>query len=558
MRAAESLLESLRAYGVQYIFGLPGSTEAPLLDALLSYPEIHYVLGLHESIVVGMADGYARASGKPAVANLHTTVGTGNGLTGLFNAWKDYSPVVTIATHKHSRILSRDGFCVGPDLAEWARPVTKWSWQGIHPDQVSNEVSRAMKVAGTAPCAPVFLCYPEDLLGMEISSTDVVDQHPVSNIEDAWPAPAQIRLIAEKLAQAKRPVIIAGDEVSSTGSAGLVSELANLLAIPVFQEFRRSALTWNIAKDDPAYAGEYNPKDPLVRDADWILALGCRLSIEFSPVTSPDVPPSAKLIHVHRDAWEVGKLYPPEIPVVASVRPVMEQILDVIRDGTVTWKTETWSARHQRWPLSSPPPKQPTPSAATGVLTAEDMARALARHAPDDSVIVDEAIRSSVALQENYPLRPGMYFHSSGGGLGWGLPAALGIQMAWPDRPVIAVVGDGSLLFAVQALWTAVRENLPVKVIVPNNGKYLAVKAGLVEYNHHAVETNQFLGVDLTNPAVDLVAVSQGFGVPGRHVDTAEQLDKALAEAFSHQGPFLVDVAIAESPLSRPKSIAGQ
>ena len=550
-KGADLLLESLNACGVNYIFGLPGSTEAPLLDALIGHPEIHYILALHESIVIGMADGFARATGKPAVANLHTTVGTGNGLTGLFNAWKDSSPVVTIATHKHSRILSRDGFCVGPDLAEWARPVTKWSWQGIHADQVSNEVFRAMKVAGTAPCAPVFLCYPEDLLGAEVDEAAIGLQRPVTIEEDAWAAPSQIHSIAQLLASSRRPVIIAGDEVSATGSTSLVSRLAKLLAIPVFQESRRSALTWNVAKDDPGYAGEYFSKNPLVQEADVILALGCRLSVEFSPVSSPDVPPSAKLIHVHRDPWEVGKLYPPEIAVAASVRPLLEALLELLENNKLDWHTAAQREREQLWPVMTPGGSTEQHDHTSTSLTPEDLARALARHAPGNAVIVDEAIRSSQAILEHYPLHPGAYFHSSGGGLGWGLPAALGIQLAWPDRTVIAAIGDGSLLFAIQALWTAVRENLPVKVVVPNNAKYLAVKAGMVEYNQVAVATQQFPGVDLTNPAIDLVALAQGFGVPGKHVKTGSDLDEALQWAFRHPGPVLVDVTVSDAPLRR-------
>lgn len=553
MRAAELLLQSMKSSGVRYIFGLPGSTEAPLLDALLSFPDLHYVLGLHEGIVVGMADGYARASGRPAVANLHTTVGTGNGLTGLFNAWKDRSPVVTIATHKNSRILSRDGFCVGPDLAGWARPVSKWSWQGIHPDQVANEFFRAMKVAGTAPQAPVYLCYPEDLLGSEVDPARLTDQHPVAIESDPWPNPDLVSRIANILAQAQNPVIIAGDEVSSTKAAQAVSELAQKLAIPVFQESRRSAVTWNFPKDDPAYAGEYQSRHPLVQTADWIVALGCRLSVEFAPVQEPDVPSGARLIHVHRDAWEVGKLYPPEIAVVAAVRPLVEGILAELHSGSVTPDAEAVKARQSRGSMAKPAARPPV-NADAEQLTAADMARALARYAPPTTAIVDEAIRSSPALLENYPLRPDTYFHSSGGGLGWGLPAALGVQLAWPDRPVVAVIGDGSLLFAIQALWTAVRENLPVKVVVPNNRKYLAVKAGMVTYNRQAVASGRFPGVDLNNPNVDLVALASGFQVPGRSVTTAEQLDEALKWAFSHDGPVLVDVAIADAPLGAPKT----
>ena len=220
MRSAAALIETLQRNGIFHIFGLPGSTEAPLLDALLDYPEMHYVLALHEGIVVGMADGFARASGRPAVANLHTTVGVGNGLTALFNAWKDNSPVVTIATHKHSEILGRDGFCVGPDLPEWARPVTKWAWQGVIADQIPQEVGRALKIAQSTPSGPVFLAYPEDMLGTEITGGDIRENGQIS--EGFAPSADQMSAITKKLSNARSPICIAGDEVSATGAAALV------------------------------------------------------------------------------------------------------------------------------------------------------------------------------------------------------------------------------------------------------------------------------------------------------------------------------------------------
>lgn len=536
MRAAATLLETLLQNQIGTIFGLPGSTEAPLLDALLDYPQVRYVLALHESIVVGMADGWARATGRPGICNLHTTVGTANGLTGLYNAWRDGSPVVAIATHKHSRILGRDGFCVGPDLPEWARPVTKWAWQGIHGDQVSEEINRALKVAAAVPQSPVYLSYPEDVLAEEVPVAAPLAS--TTSLAEAYaPDGAEVNRVAELLRGARAPVIVAGDEVYRTGAAQAVLRLAERLRAPLLQESRRSSVFWNVDTTTPAYAGEYSSRHPLVRQADVILALGCRLSMEFYPAKAPDVPPGARLIHVHRDAWEIGKLYRAEIGLVADVRRLAEALLDHL-EGYVP-------PAGRPWPDRAEPPARPQDAAAEPISPA-GLAAILGAVAPPDTVVVDEAIRSSPALLTYYPMRPGTYFHSSGGGLGWGLPAALGIQMAWPGRPVAAVVGDGSLLFAIQALWTAVREGLPVKVIVPNNRKYLAVKAGLVEYHGNAVARNQFPGVDLTPPNLDLVHLAQGFGVPGRVAATAETVEAALAWAFAQPGPALVDVLVRD------------
>ncbi len=541
LRSAAALIETLQRNGIFHIFGLPGSTEAPLLDALLDYPEMHYVLALHEGIVVGMADGFARASGRPAVANLHTTVGVGNGLTALFNAWKDNSPVVTIATHKHSEILGRDGFCVGPDLPEWARPVTKWAWQGVKADQIPQEVGRALKIAQNTPSGPVFLAYPEDMLGMEITGNDIRENGQIS--EGFAPSMDQMSAITKKLLNARSPICIAGDEVSATGAAVLVERFSELWNIPVLQESRRSAVTWNVATNFKNYAGEYSSNHPLVKDADVIFALGPRLSVEFSPVKQPDVPANAELIHIHRNPSEVGKLYQPSIGLVASVAAVLEELCRGSWETQNNYVYQNWRTAHNG------------AAGGTGANHAMDssalcniglLSRALARIAPSETAVVDESIRSSPALLANYPLRPGNYFHTSGGGLGWGLPVALGVQLAWPERPVLAYIGDGSLMFTVQALWTAARENLPVKIVVPNNRKYLAVKAGLVAYKGQAVEKGRFMGVDLTPPNIDIVSLAGGFGVEGRIVQSQSELDPALEWAFSHDGPALVDVLVEE------------
>ena len=538
MRAAEALLDMLASSGNPVMFGLPGSTDAPVLDAFVSRPGLRYVLGLHESVVVAMADGYARGTGRPALANLHTTVGTGNALTGLFNAFKDRSPVVALATHKHSAILGRDGFCVGPDLAAWAAPVTKWAWQGVRAEQICDDAARALKVAGTAPMGPVFLCYPEDLLGAEVRDSRPDAGH--EPLADASPSAQQIAAIENMWFEAARPVLIAGDEVSSTAAVEVLLRVAERHGTPILQEDRRSAVTWNVPADHPLYAGMYSPQHPLLAASDLVIGLGCRLALEFSPSRKPAVPENAALIHVHRDPWEVGKLYAAGLGVVASTRLVLEAL---------------WESCKQH-PAKSPGlVPQPARRAATSRAGGEDhdgpvspagLAQHLASVAPRETVIVDEAVRSSRALLEHYPCRPGQYFHSSGGGLGWGLPAALGVQMATPGRPVVAYVGDGSLMFAVQALWTAVREQLPVKVIVCNNKQYLAVKAGLLEYGSEAVARGVFPGVSLAGPDIDFVALAGSFGIPGRKISDPLALGDALQWAFKADGPVLLDVPITQ------------
>ncbi len=537
LRAADALVRTLSDHGVDRMFGLPGTTEAPLLDALLRHGRIHYVLGLHESVVVGMADGYARARGAPAVANLHTTVGTGNALTGLFNCQRDGSPVLAIATHKHSRILSRDGFSVGPDLAGWARPVTKWALLGTVADQVGEQVARALKAAASTPSGPVYLAYPEDVLACEIGESAPIAP-PSPPVAAAHLPDAVLAEAARLLFQARRPAIIAGDEISRTRSWDRLVELAERCRIPVFQEAGRSAVFWNFPTESSAYAGVYNPRDPRIAASDVILALGPRLSVEFQPVDRPDISDGARLIHVHRDPWELGKLYPPSLALQASPADFLEAL-------------NAWTVRHPSlWTPFSPaaPMARPRePMEQDGRPTVPAVLEALWEAAPAHPVLVDESVRSSPTLIDLYPLEPEGYFHSSGGGLGWGVPFALGVKMAWPDRPVVAIVGDGSLYFGLQALFTAAREHVAVKVVVLNNQKYLAVAAGLDRYRGGQAAVGEYLGVDLT-PAPDPVRLSEGFSVPGRRVERVEDLGQTLRWAFSVDGPALIDIRVADDP----------
>jgi len=539
MRAARVLLETLSRLGVDRIFGLPGTTEAPLLDALVDFPGIRYHLGLHESAVMGMADGYARATGQPAVVNLHTTVGTGNGLTGLFNAWKDGSPLLVVATHKHSGILGRDGFCVGPDLAEWARPITKWAWQGVSPAQVGEEVVRAYKTAAAAPTGPVFLCYPEDVLAAEVDTVNLPSGPP--RVDAAFrPSEAVVAEAAALLAEARRPLVIAGDEVWRTGAVAAVVDLVERWRLPVFHEAGRSAVFWNFPARHPMYRGVYDVRHPYVASADVILALGCRLSVEFQPAAVPDVPVGSRLIHVHRNAWELSKLYPAALAVQASVGAFVEGLRTWLDTHPGAWKPFTGGS--DRHAVSCREDRQ------GGPITARDLVAALAETAPPNTVVVEEAIRSLPTLLHTYPLDAGAYFHTSGGGLGWGVAAAVGVKMAWANRPVLALVGDGSLLFGVQALWNATREVAPVKVVVLNNQKYLAVEAGLRAYGGDAVDRYTFPGVALTPPAVDFVALASGFGVVARRVASPDELVPARPWMWETPSSTLLDVHVADDP----------
>ncbi len=550
MRGAEQLVQALAAAGVEYVFGLPGSTETAILDALAAGVSFRYLLTLHESVAVGMADGYARGSGRPGIASLHTSVGTANALSALYNAWRDSSPVVVTAGHKDTRIHNRDGFCTLPDLAGLPRSFTKWSAESRAASQIAADLQRAMKIAATPPCGPTYLALPEDLLAAEVEASDL----PHSGARP-WAPPAGVRCdraalleAAQLLAQATRPILLAGDEIDARGAWAEAVHLAERLGLPVLQEPRHSAARVNFPQDHPLYAGAYTPEHPLVREADLLLAVGCRLFVEFSYVPAPELPAGAQLIHVHRNPWELSKLYPADLAIVSDPDLFLADLSSWFEEHPlpgIERRRAGGRARVEAHRAAAPPQRSVTAPDTLPVPVAylvEEMGRVL----PASAVIVDEGVRSSPPLLSRYTFRmPGSYHRSSGGGLGWGLPAALGVKLAQPDRPVIAYLGDGSALFSLQALWTAARYRIPVVVVICQNQGYQAVKAALDDYRGLAALRGVFPGSGIDAPVVDFVRLAEGYGVPARRVEHPGELGDRLREGLKAEGPTLIEIPLS-------------
>lgn len=548
-RAARAVLEVLRARGVRTVFGLPGSTEAALLDALRQTPDLRYVLALQEGVAVAMADGYARAGGGVGVVNLHTTVGTLAGLSLLYNAWRDRIPLVVLASHKDTRILGRGGFTSLPDTTALVRPLCKWAHQTLRPEQVAEEVERAFQQATSSPPGPAYVMIPEDLLA------EACPWREVSPAPRALPPrahPEAVRELVRRLLESRRPVVVAGSLLAD-GGPDLAVRLARELAAPVLWEPRRTLVQVPYPTEDPHFVGSYDARHPAVAEADLLLVLGAVLFVEFSPAPAPEVPPHVQLVHVHPDAGELGRLYPPALAVHADPALVVQDVLEALsayRDPLDRARVEraVWVAElRARWEADRQ--SRAAREARGAQLSAYQVGAALGKVVPPHTLVVEEAVRSSPAFLEGYPVRPGGLLRTSGGSLGWGVPAALGAQMAVAGRPVVAVVGDGCLHFTPQALWTGVRQQLPVLVVVLNNRKYLAVEAGVRRLLGGTVGEGT-PGIEL--PGIDHVQVAAGYGAGGFRVESRDQLEDVLREGFAraHQEgrPYVVDVPIRDEP----------
>lgn len=539
--AKEALCQTLSSQGVEYIFGNPGTTELPFLDALARFPSMHYVLALHESVAVSMADGYARASGRPGIANIHAAPGVANSLGMLFNARRDRVPVVLLAGQQFARSLLREPM-LSADLVQMTEQFAKWSYQVQLPEEAPLAIARALKTAMQPPRGPVFLALPRDLM----EETIEVDQ---------WASPpagpayrhrgdeADIERAAGLLLEARSPVVLAGSGVLTAGASQQLQSLAETLALRVYGN--PGVLPW----DHPLNCGGWRPiRHELagtLKDADLLLVVGAPMFREFPPAT-PEL--RLPVIHLDSDPWEVGKNYPAALGIIADPKAGLEEISAALAKQINAGDRERLKTRFQAISVANGEARaarqremesqwHSVPISA-GRLVGE-MARVLDR----DAIIVDEATRSGTYLRHFYPFESASGYQTCEGlCLGWGMGAALGVKLAQPDRQVVSFIGDGSACFAIQALWTAARYQIGVPVIICNNCTYMAIKSAVSLYGGELSERGDYRCADLSG--LDFVKLAAGMGVEGRRVERPEDLRPALEWVLGLGKPAVLDVAI--------------
>ena len=549
MKGADAFLACLRAEGIKYIFGNPGTTEIPLLDALSATADITYMITLHESVAVGMADGYARSGGKIGFVSVHTAAGTSNCIGGIYNAYIEKSPIIITAGCKDTRLLGRDCFSEVPDFAGLPRQFTKLSWSVLRSDRIVENLLHGIKTAVTPPCGPVFMTFCEDLLDQEVEFGEVVSQIPKSELTFSGDQQA-IQEAARLLSGAKAPLLIAGSEIAKGDALGDAVALAELLGLPVMTEGRNSLSSLNFPHTHPAFRGSFEAKSAYVRKADVVLGIGCKMFTQVSYSHEPDIPVSAKIIHFHSESHELARLYSEEVSVLTDAKKGILDLIEALKPLLTPELKKDIKERAEQLKIDADAAMQLREEEMTAAWDKQPiqlprLIRELQNALPKDAIIVDESTRSSRALLKYFNFeQPGTYLRSSAGVLGWGTPAALGVKLANPDRQVVAFVGDGSFTFTLQGLWTAAKYNIPVVVIICNNRQYRAVKEATVQYKGIAARTGNFVATDLTGPNLDYCQVAQGFGVWAKKVTLPDDIKGVLAEALLLGKPAVIEVAL--------------
>ncbi len=512
----EAVLDLLRAQGMTTVFGNPGSTELGFLDRWPA--DFHYVLGLQEASVVAMADGYARATGRAAFVNLHSAAGLGHALGNVFTAYRNQAPLVITAGQQARALLPNFPFLGASDAAAFPKPYVKFSIEPARAEEVPAAIAQAYHVAMQRPCGPSFVSIPSDDWGARC--------HPVAPrvvAQDVAPDPALIAEAARAIAAAQRPVLVVGPEVDQEGAGPAMEALAARMGAPVFASPFASRLAF--PEDHPLFAGFLAAAPQAVSDAliahDLVLVIGAPVFTFHVPGNAALFRSGVPILHLTADGATAASA-PAGTSIVGSLRLALPALTAALPASD----------------RAPPAPRQRTTPAPAHPIQAAWLLHRLRHAMPEDAILVEEAPSHRPAMQAQMPMRHwGSFFTMTSGGLGYSLPAAVGIALAKPGRRVVCLIGDGSMMYSPQALWTAVQHRLPVAVVVINNGGYGAMRSF-----SQVMQVRDVPGIDITG--LDFVALARGMGCEGVQVTRAEALDAVLATAMRAEGPMLVEVVV--------------
>jgi benzoylformate decarboxylase len=553
MTGVEAFLDVLAVAGVRYIFGNPGTTELPLNDALAKDRRFRYILGLQEVPVVAMADGYAQASGSVGVSNVHICCGLGNAMGMLYNAYCAGSPLLLTAGQQDRRLRLEEPVLEG-DMVSVVRPWTKWACEVQRAADIPTAVRRAIQTALTPPTGPVFLALPIDV---QLESCEGLDLSPPSVPDRRVRPPLDaLRRAAEILGQARNPAILAGSRITEAGAIEELVSLAERLGAPVLAEQGTAHGRIPFPTDHPLYAGSLPLWSPAVHQRlagfDVLLVAGMNLLRNYIYLEpARPIPAHIRLVQMDNDPWQLGKNYPVEVGLLGDLKAGLGELGQLLAKNVTSTQTE--AARKRREQLSAA--RQTERESLLAKITAERERRpmtpltlmgALARVLPRNAAVVEEATTTTNGMLERLGALadPTAYFSHRGWALGWGIGAALGIRLASPDRPVLAILGDGASMYGIQALWSAAHHHIAVTFIICNNAQYQILKHCGDVLPLPRMAAKQYVAMDLIEPEIDFVSLARSLGVEAQRITEPDDLCQSVRASLAGDKPRLFDVPI--------------
>lgn len=545
-----AIIEQFLTDGMHFMFGNPGTVEQGFLDVLREYPEMKYILTLQESVAVTCADGYARATHRPALVQIHSTPGLGNAIGNLYQAKRGHAPLVVIGGDAGIKYMGMDSQMAG-DLVAFAEPVTKWSTMVMDPSSLLRVLRRAIKIAATPPMGPVYVCLPMDVLDAP-NDEEVFPTHIPST--RTIPADSFIDQAVEILLRAREPRIYFGDGVAQAGATNELTRVAELIGAKAYGV---DAGDLNMSYTHPLYQGStghmfgYHSL-PILKEGDVNLIVGTYMVPEVFPELGNIYAPGAKVIHIDLNAYEIAKNHPVDLSSVSDPKSTLAILADALEQAMTDADR---SRANERIEASRKAKEEALAEEMANDAASRDAVpmhfsrfmEELAPHLPEDVVIFDEALTCSPALTRYLPpTRPGHFFQTRGGSLGVGFPGAIGLKLANPDKMVVGFSGDGGSMYTIQALWTAARHNLDVKFVVCNNLSYRLLQLNIEAYwqERNISRHDHPLPFDLSHPPIQFVELARAMGVQGVRVEKPWEIGSAIEQMLASPGPFLIDAAL--------------
>ena len=540
-----AFLALLKDEGITHLFGNPGTTELPVMHALKDHPELTYVMAMQESLVVAIADGYSRASGRLVACNVHVAPGLGNAMGSLYNAQFTGTPMILTAGQQEQGHGLMEPLLYGP-LVRMAEPLVKWAVEVTRLEDLPRIVRRAAKIATTPPTGPVFISLPGDILnseaGIELGRSTRVDTR-------VKPSDEALQALAQRLLKAERPVIIAGDEIVKSDALQEAAQFAATLGCPAYQQ--SAPYGAHFLSESPCFIGALSRSQTQVRELltpyDLMIVLGAdplRMSVYSETDALPEGMP---IVQIGLVDWDLAKNYGAEIAIKADVKETLRVLIPALKaaggtaldtrakKGIAALGSKNWSARRVKLVEEISKKRESTP------IDPDWLALQVVEAMPANAILVDEGLTSSRQVTALRPHRDRYGYHAlASGGIGWGLPASVGVSLANPDRPVVCYTGDGSAMYSIQALWTAAHHKLNLTVVIVNNGGYRIIKQRLLAFHGD----DHFVGMDFVDPPVDFTGLAKSLGLEAFRITDPKELTSSLKSAFSRPGAKLIEVVV--------------
>jgi benzoylformate decarboxylase len=550
----ELMAEFLIDWQVPYVFGLAGSEEVGFLDALVDRTQLQYATCLHESAAMAMADGYSRSTGQTTFVQLHSVAGAAYALGQLAGSFRDNIPVVVMAGRQSANFRGQDGFLEAANLHQLPQEYARWTWDLMSAETIPEVMRRAFLLAEAPPGGPTFVTMSKDLQEIRVPVAEILPRSRSRVATEVAPRDEHVNKITDALLAANLPVLFLGNEAIRYDISGEVAGIAGEVGAMVMTAGKMPVVFPNT---HPNYAGQFQDDRAIMSDIDAFWSLGAPMFKTGARPSEPLISRSATVMHTSLVQSEVGRNYPVDVASIASIKATSAAVLQELRRRNTNssairdrkqWVHEYSAKRRRSLEEAAKGEWNSVPISSSRLMSELDRRMESDAYIVSEIVSNDKFIRRHIKFDHTQPFEQRRRnFDTVSGILGWGLAASIGVKMGNPGKEVWCLTGDGSLNFGSQALWSAVRYEVPIGIIVFNNGQYQANRLNQNRYKGRMLQTGKYIGVNLGHPDINYVRMAETYGLEGERIDEPADLAAALKRcqrAMREGRPYLIDVRI--------------